>query len=404
MNDYWFPKTDNIWGFCVHHIKSDQFIENQRAIFEVVKADERLTKIIFTKTNHTQFYIEGEKNTIIVKLHSLKGLYYLLKCKVLFLTHSISMDFSIRYGNGLFSIVKLRMSNRIIINLWHGIALKKLLALTNDDVKKQTNRVAYNRWERSRYNGLVCSSEIDSYAMATMFYPISYDRMWITGYPKNDFLLKDLQNLPKYFRDAILAIEKLVNGKRLIVYAPTYRQTSAVQDAFYYQFSVDEIDELKKLLKAHNAVLGVRLHYFRNSQELFNIESYIDNDTIIDLGHYVISEISAVIRMADVVVTDYSSLYIDALYLNKPVVSFAYDFEDYKSKQDGILYDMSIVFPGPVIQKFSELVTTLDGILSGTDQMDKSHYKISQNFYYKYIDTNNSRRIVDNIMNKLSMN
>lgn len=399
--DLFITKKDNYWAFSVHHIKSNQFIENQRAIFESVKKDNNIKKIIFTRDDTKEFYLEDFTNTEIIKLHTIRGFYLLSKCRVLFLSHSISMDLSIRYGKKLFSIVKPQLKNRIIINLWHGIPLKKLLALTNENVKKTTNRVNYNRKERTYYSGLISSSDIDSYSMATMFYPIKYKNIWLTGLPRNDFLLQKEENLPTYLKKDIKKIQIQKNDKKLILYAPTYRQSHIIDSATYYQFSKEEMNSLRKLLQENNAILGFRMHYFRNSENLFNIEDYIDNETFFDLGHNYISEISACIRVSDIVVTDYSSIYIDALYLNKAVFSFAYDLEDYQNNQDGLLYDLEIAFPSKINKTFNQLLISLEEELKNMNQNNYQNYKTTQKIFFNYIDTNNSKRVTSKIKSLL---
>ncbi|MDX4065631.1 CDP-glycerol glycerophosphotransferase family protein [Aliarcobacter skirrowii] len=395
--DFFISKNDNYWAFCVHHIKSNQFIENQRAMFEEVKKDEKIRKIIFTRDDFKDFNLEEYTNTTIVKIHSLKGLYLLSQCKVIFLTHSISMDLSIRYGNKLFSIIKPRLSNRIIVNLWHGIPLKRLLALTNENVQKITNRVSYNRIERAFYSGLIASSDIDSYAMATMFYPIKYKNIWLTGLPRNDFLLKPKNELPKYISKDIDKLEELKKDKKLILYAPTYRQSHVLEDCEYYQFTALEIENLRNLLLKNNAILGFRMHYFRNSNALFNLEDFIDNELFFDLGHNTINEISAAISCSDIVITDYSSVYIDALYVNKAVFSFAYDLENYKNNQDGILYDLELVFPSKVITQFDNLLENLESELNSNSQIHSQKYEDTKKIFFKYLDNSNSLRVVDKI-------
>ena len=395
--DFFISKDHNYWAFCVHHIKSNQFIENQRAMFEEVKKDEKIKKIIFTRDNSKDFNLEDYTNTTIIKIHSLKGLYLLSKCKIIFLTHSISMDLSIRYGNKLFSIIKPKLSNRIIVNLWHGIPLKRLLALTNENVQKITNRVSYNREERAFYTGLIASSDIDSYAMATMFHPIQYKNVWLTGLPRNDFLIKTKDELPKYILTDIEKLEKIKKDKKLILYAPTYRQSHVLKDCEYYQFNSQEIENLKNLLIQNNAVLGFRMHYFRNSNSLFNVEDFIDNELFFDLGHNTINEISAAIRCSDIVITDYSSVYIDALYINKPVFSFAYDLENYKNNQDGVLYDLELAFPSKVVTQFDNLLDELKIELVSNNQIHSQKYKDTKKIFFKYSDTFNSLRVINKI-------
>lgn len=395
--DFFMPKKKRQWAFFVHHIKSNQFIENQRAVFEEVKEDETIHKVIFTRDDTKDFHLENFNNTTIIKIHTLKGLFLLSTCNVIFLTHSISMDLSIRYGKKLFSIIKPRLTNRIIVNLWHGIPLKRLLALTNENVKKTTNRVSYNRKERGFYKGLISSSDIDSYAMATMFYPIKYENIWLTGLPRNDFLLKDESALPTYLVESIQKIKKIKGSKKLILYAPTYRQTHVIESASYYQFSEDEMNKLKQILIENNAILGFRMHYFRNSDALFNIEDYIDNKLFFDLGHNTVEEIASVIRYSDIVVTDYSSVFIDALYINKPVFSFAYDLEEYKNNQDGILYDLDIAFPSKVVTEFDDLIANLESELKTPIQIKSQQYKTTQKVFFKHVDVYNALRVVNNV-------
>lgn len=395
--DFVMPKNKNTWAFCVHHIKSGQFVENQRAVYEKVKTDNTIHKIIFTRDNTKDFQLEEYTNTTIVKIHTLKGLFLLSQCKVIFLTHSISMDLSIRYGNKLFSIIKPRLSNRVIVNLWHGIPLKRLLALTNENVQKVTNRVSYNRKERAYYTGLIASSDIDSYSMATMFHPIKYQNVWLTGLPRNDFLVQDKESLPSYLKKDTLKVEEIKKDKKLILYAPTYRQSHAINSASYYQFTLEEVQKLKQMLKQNNAILGFRMHYFRNSESLFNLEDHIDNDTFFDLGHNTVKEIASAIRASDIVVTDYSSVYIDAMYINKPVFSFAYDLEDYTNNQDGILYDLDLAFPTKPCTQFEELLIELENELKLDTQIQSEKYLSTQKLFFKYMDECNSQRVINNI-------
>lgn len=185
------------------------------------------------------------------------------------------------------------------------------------------------------------------------------------------------------------------------MYAPTYRQTAAVINAEYYQFDENEIIELKKVLKRHNAILGIRLHYFRNDNKLFNIENFIDNEFIYDIGHNVIQELAPVVREADLVVSDYSSVFVESLYLDKPVISFAYDFEEYKEKQDGLLYDFEMIFPGDIVNNTKKLFISIDDCLGRLDNEKSEKYNFSKAFFYKYMDTNNSMRVVEMVQKEL---
>lgn len=397
--DFFIPKKTNFWAFSSHHIKLDQFIENPRAIFEEIKQSKDIKKIIFTRVDDFDFELENAVNTHVISLYSLKGLFLLIQCKVVFITNSIAMDFSLRWGDKGFSVIKLNRRLRYIVNLSHGISLKKINSIANSNVKKKLLRVGYRKSEPIYYSGLIASSDIDSYSMAAMYYPIQYENLWITGLPRNDFLLQQSNQLPKFISKQIEQVNSIKKNKKLVLYAPTYRQTAAVSDSQYYQFSDSEIIDLKVLLNKHNAIFGFRMHYFRNDSNLFNMEKYIDNEYIFDLGHEIIPDISPAIRECDILISDYSSVFLEAIYCNKNVLCFTYDFEHYKNNQNGLLYDYDLILPNKRVNTFKELLCKVENCLINLDDQDNTYI---QKFFFNNIDTNNSARVVEKVKSLLA--
>jgi len=389
-------KRTNHWAFFVHPLKPSQLVENSRAVFEAVKNDARIHKRVFTRDLAADLHLEEACNTKVINVQSLRGLAELARCGVYLLTNAIALDMSWRWADGSFSVVRPSLTRRLIVNLWHGIPLKRLFALANREQRQRADRVAFRRKERRFYTGLIASSDIDSYAMAAIFHPIDYERIWITGLPRNDFLVMPDETLPPFLRSEVEYIRNLKRKRRLVVYAPTFREAD-FNGAGCYQFDEDQVRDLKDILRRNGAVLGFRMHYFRKGDQLFNLEYYADGDLIVDLGHAVVSEVASVIREADVIVTDYSSLYIDALYVNKPVISFAYDLEHYKNSQNGLLYDMALAFPGPVATDFDDFLSELQNELVEGKQVLSEAYQICKKLFFNYLDDQNSRRVVERL-------
>ncbi|HUE91244.1 CDP-glycerol glycerophosphotransferase family protein [Pseudomonas sp.] len=394
--DHLWPKDRYAWAFFVHPLQDDQFIENSRAVFEQIKADPIIAKYIFSRGMGRDFRIEDACNTHIVDLQSLRGLWRLARCGTYLLTNAIALDMSWRWSDGSFSVVRANLRRRNLVNLWHGIPLKRLFGLAHPQQGQRADRVAYRRRERAFYDGLIASSDVDSYAMAAIFQPIPYAALWVTGLPRNDFLCMADEALPGFLRDEVDYIRRLKGGCKLITYAPTFRE-KGLPGAQCYQFSDEQIEHLKALLRRHNAVLGFRMHYFRKGEQLFNLERYVDGQSIVDLGHQAVSEIAPVIRESDLVITDYSSVYIDALYLDKPVISFAYDLEAYSRQQNGLLYDMQLAFPGPVVVSFEALLAVLEQELDVGGQVASPRYQTCKKLFFKYADEQNSARVIARI-------
>lgn len=74
--DFCTPKKADHWAFATHHLHSERFIENQRAVFEQVKADASLYKIIFYRGQPAKWHIEGAVNYRMVRHGSLAGFFY----------------------------------------------------------------------------------------------------------------------------------------------------------------------------------------------------------------------------------------------------------------------------------------------------------------------------------------
>ncbi len=375
------PAKKNYWAFPVH-FKQGSFSDNMRPVFEEVKNDATIRKIIFTTDVSPE--IENAENTIIVNLLSFKGLWLLVQCKVIFVQHSLLRDF--RLQSYLYRQLLLRRA--FIVNLWHGIAIKYIQYLDNTSVGLDENRY---------YDLVISSSKTDRMVMASAFYPITVDKVAVTGLPRNDYLIKEKGELPQSYNRQLDALDKIKGAKKLIVYAPTYREIKKGGD--YYLFSTDEIAQLRAMLKQNNTVLGFRAHYYKNSK--VNYELLVDNEVFFNLGQETFSDMNMIIRNADLIITDYSSLFVDALYINKPVINFVYDLEHYSKTQRGLFYDFENVAPGKICTTFEMLVPSIKNFLDSKSIIDTEKYDFLKKLFFDAIDGENAERVVRFVKSKI---
>lgn len=392
------PKRRDHWAFFTHPLKPTQLVENARAVFEQVARDPAITKLIFVRGACEDLQLDDPVNTRVLQLGSVPGLMALARCGVLLLTNSVAMDLSLRWPDGRFCSPRPLLRRRAVVNLWHGIPLKGLFALANPRQRKHGDRIAWRRRERSDYTGLVCSSDTDRYAMTAIFHPIPPQNVWATGLPRNDFLKLAESTLPRTLRQQLVRLRAQTAGRRLVLYAPTYRDAAVSQHACYC-FSDTEVDRLKALLKRHDTVLGLRTHYLRNGHDPF-YPSHFD-DTLVDVGHEQHPEIAPLLREAALVMTDYSSVYIDALYLDLPVLAFAYDLSQYRAEQNGLLYDLELAFPGPVTTNFEALLQALEQQLGSAEFVPDLRYRSAQRLFFNHRDTGNAARLVARLKDAL---
>ena len=178
--------------------------------------------------------------------------------------------------------------------------------------------------------------------------------MWLTGLPRNDSILKPESALPEDYRKHLDDLRTRLAGRRLVLYAPTWRERA---DGIY-AFSSGELAELEAVLKRNNAVFGIRGH--ANVRVQAADGQVAGSGAIIFLNDF--PDVNVVLRLSEVLVTDYSSIYIDFLLTGRPILHFTYDMADYV-KERGFLYSLHDALTGPAIGTFADLSARLDEAL-----------------------------------------
>ena len=80
--------------------------------------------------------------------------------------------------------------------------------------------------------------------------------------------------------------------------------------------------------------------------------------------------------------------------LNKPIIFFAYDLENYLSNERGFYLDYKKDLPGPIVYTSDELIECID---EGIDSSNLDSFVKTQ---FDEINGNASKRIVDFVLNE----
>ena len=367
--DALLPKNEKYWCFCTWD-NYPHTLDNPRAVFETIKNDASIRKIILVKTSNRLNFSDG-KNIKFINAESFHGIYYVARSRIILLGYSLS---------ALSSYSNLISNNHTIIQLWHGIPLKRIGMLFPDE----TN------WykETRKYYATVCSSSEDKNFMRQAFSPILEDNVWQSGLPRNDIILMNENNLPVDYHDYLRDFRNRIGNRKLVLYAPTWRAESEN----IYVFSGQQINTLNKVLEDNNAVLAIRGHSNVRSHDMVNGE--ILNSRIIEANS--IPDVNILLRLADILVTDYSSIYIDFLITNKPIIYFTYDLDNYY-KERGFLYNIKKAFASEEVLNFDDFVTTLDHTLRyGTE--DTTRYQSVKKLFHDY-EGSSSVAVAEHIRN-----
>lgn len=244
------------------------------------------------------------------------------------------------------------------IQLWHGIGLKKV-GLSDAYIKEFDESLPGRLHNALKGNHIKYDAVVSSSAFFTQnkFSKAFKANAFIeTGYPRNDlFFTEDNNELYCIGADetALLEIHRLrEKGYRIILYAPTFRNsgTNAISEGIL------NIDRLSDFAELQKAVFVFKFHAVSGINETFQKSGIIPYSAPAD--------IQPLLKMTDILITDYSSVYIDFLLLDKPVVFLNYDQEEYARQDRGFILDYDTMTPGPKCRCQQELLTVLGDLLS----------------------------------------
>ncbi|SET64081.1 CDP-glycerol glycerophosphotransferase family protein [Thorsellia anophelis] len=364
---------DNYWVFPVCAF-DHTFSGNERAIFEYVKNNKDIKKIILTRSKFIN--VDGV-NVEIYPHESIEGQILLLQSKIIFIKHTPFRNVG----------YPLQEEKHYYINLWHGIPLKRIGVASID----QKDNLAKLGNEHKKCRTVISSSKIDSMAMASAFYPLMYNDIWVTGLPRADFILMDYEQLPSDFKDEMDILNNYLGNKKLVLYCPTFRNYK-IDEAI--NITPNQILELNKWLKDNNAMLGIRDHMANKNK---NILAVVDPELMLNLSNSCFYHIEVLLRRADILITDYSSTFIDFILLDKPMISFAYDYDNYMNNERGFFYDFDFVFPGEICKDVYSLLNSLERLTQNKFEINKTKQDISKKIFFDYIDSMSSSRVVAKI-------
>ena len=118
---------------------------------------------------------------------------------------------------------------------------------------------------------------------------------------------------------------------------------------------------LERLLAHHHACIVEKKH----PAEVAPVGD-VDNtsDRIHRIGADAHVDTQELLLVSDVLVTDYSGCFLDYLLLDRPVIHFAYDRDQYSDEDRGLYFDLDEIAGGPIVTSVDELMSALERSLA----------------------------------------
>jgi len=263
-----------------------------------------------------------------------------------------------------------------VVQTWHGTPVKRL----GNDLPHMSRDPKPPAWHRQAvevrgWDLLVSQSPWATRVMRKAF---GYQgEVLESGYPRNDVLVApDRAELAA----AVRARLGIAEGAKVVLYAPTYRD----YDRKNASIRLDLAEAHRALGPGHEFL--IRGH---SMQAAPNVRAGLGRDVT------TYPDITDLLLIADVLITDYSSVMFDFAATGRPMLFFTYDLQRYSSKR-GIYLDLAAEAPGPLLSTGAEVIKALRSI----DEVAAAHaekYDLFQRTYAPRDDGKATARLVDRV-------
>lgn len=352
--------------------RKDYFLHNTKYLFLYIcnlNSDYKIIYLCDDKEMIKKFNARGFKN--VFKRKSFKGFYYSLKSKFWVTDYDVCAVSNIFLSYGA-----------ICLNLWHGIPLKKIVF--DNPKTEQPSKNPMVKFLRNIVKikdiFFFVSGEYEKNCYKTAFLTEGKNII-ITGSPRCDVLKNDIMNSDLFSEKDFEKIRYFKNaGKKVFIYMPTFRDNGEDVSSFITD------TKIREFFKKNNSVLFCKLHPAdKNSLDIKSDEAiYIVNKT---------TDVYALLKYTDALITDYSSVYFDYLLLDKPIIYYPKDIKKYDIER-GFYAPYSEMTAGIKVYSDNELVNSIQGIIDGNDSF-KEQRKLLRDKMFSYQDGKNCERVFD---------
>lgn len=286
--------------------------------------------------------------------------------------------------------------NALKVNLWSGVPLKTFERDINTPGSRYYSLFHGPRpvrwllrmampWHVERLSQLICTAPVTQKIICSAF-DVPESKVAITGYPRNDLFFRKTaaaaqvtQSLPEAFAQA------LEQNKRILLYLPTFRDSGKP----YFNF---DWARLNALLAEHDAILFYKFHPVDRSKFDEHYPNIAELPSAIDVYQ--------ILGDTDALISDYSSIIFDYLLLNKPIIYYIPDLDDFLSSSRELNFDFKEISVGPLCYTFEDLLEAIPLALAGTAAADPgtpSRAEVTK-LLHSHIDGNACERVLQNVM------
>jgi CDP-glycerol glycerophosphotransferase (TagB/SpsB family) len=358
---YWItrvtPRRTDLWVFGAWF--GDEYADNSRYLAEHIRREHPSVTCVWLCRSHEVVERAREDGLEACLMFSLKGYWYSARASVGFIcTGRFDINFFVRPTT--------------VINLWHGIPLKKVVAddtVSRVPLLKRALFATFPHFDIHRLP-LTVSSPLEASIMSGAF-KLPAEQVHVTGAPRNDRLHRRSTG---------------GGGPVRVAYLPTHRGGGSAE---IHPLTSLDLTRAADVLARLGAELLIKVHYYHAAAL-----SLPDNDFVrLVTGESLGQDTYGFLDGVDILITDYSSVYLDFLVTDRPIVFAPFDIDSYTEVDREFYWDYESVTPGPKCSSWGQVFTALEQYIKdpGADGDERERVRA---MFHAHLDGHNCARVV----------
>lgn len=372
--DVFITVRKNNWVFGA--AGGNSYTEGSKYLFEYILQNHPEYDCTFITRNRNVYKELKEKDLPCEYNYSLKGCLCISRASKFFTTHSnhdIFYDFKKKGRKNYYLVhgqpLKIaQLALRKNSNYWRKVENKNRLVAF---LRSILHRCLISNMQMKDFEFVSATSDF-----LKPYMEIDFDHIIpvkVLGMPRNDGLFDHIRmSKEKWLKKA--------EGKFVITYMPTHRlygQGKTTPTPFINN------QKVQQWFEDNNILFVMKQH----PNMLPKLKDQKDTESIIDITKYGLDP-QVVIYHSDILITDFSSVWMDYLLLKRPSIFYIYD--DFEQNDAGCHYDIREDPPGYFCYSEKELLELIKSIKMNYDKMRPSDRIVKK--YHKYIDGNSCKR------------
>lgn len=375
------PRNKKTWVFGAW--VGEKYSDNSKYLYEYVKSNHPNIDAYWITKNYDLYVRKSRIDPNFLYYKTKKALGVLLKAGVVFFTNGLDDYDNFSLSGGAYRV-----------NLNHGAIMKRVCLASNEHMRRKTIYKILGNIKRKLFWSLnadlmpITSKNLQNYYVEA--FGIKESRIVVTGQPRNDVFFNNTEyNIYK----------SIYNCGKIILFMPTHR-TDAVSnkllEELINEFSIHE--GLKCYLENNNCKFLIKTHFLQNN------EGHSNNSHVIFVDDKEIEDVQMLLKCSDILVTDFSSCFIDFSLLDRPILFLAKDKKEYLEGDYGANVNMFEFAKDISFENLDDFVKALYLIDEKKLDWEKSQIKIKNFFndrftnFYSY-----SENVYNEVLKRINM-